>query len=333
MNGKMKWYLVLLIIFFLFSSFNITSIADGKKLQLGHVDPTTEEDLYHIPVAKFIELVYERTNGEIEITEFGNCALGGDRELIEGMQFGTVDMALVSNAPIGAFAPAFMALDLPFIFPSAECAHQVLDGPVGRKILDTLDPIGIKGLAFTEAGFMQMLNNVQPIEKPEDLQGIKFRVMQTPIYIRMFETMGANAIPMPFGEVFSAIQQGVMDGLTVPIMGSHIYGDIIKYLSITENNYNAPSFQVSHSVWNTLSTEEQQIFLESALDAARFGREKVKEIESELLVEIAEIGIEINAEIKKSPFQKAARPLYEEFRDQIGSDLLDELLEETGKCQ
>jgi len=333
MKSKMKCYLVLCIIFCLFLSLNSTSITASKKFQLGHVDPVTEEDLYHIPVVKFIELVYERTNGEIEITEFGNCALGGDRGLIEGMQIGTVDMALVSNAPIGSFAPAFMALDLPFIFPSAECAHQVLDGVVGRKILDTLDPIGIKGLAFTEAGFMQMLNNIRPIEKPEDLQGIKFRVMQTPIYIRMFESMGANAIPMPFGEVFSAIQQGVMDGLTVPIMGSHIYGNIIKYLSLTKNNYNAPSFQVSHSVWNTLSEEEQQILLESALDAARFGRIKVKEIEAEVLVEIEEIGIKINTDIDKKPFQKAVKPLYEEFRDKIGSDILDSLLEETAKCQ
>lgn len=335
MKGK-KILIVLcgILLLFVFSFSNAT-LAASKKIQLGHVNPAAEQDLYHIPVAKLIELVAERTNGEIEITEFPNCTLGGDRELVEGMQIGTVDMALVSNAPIGAFAPAFMALDLPFIFPSAECAHQVLDGPVGRAILDTLDPIGVKGLAFTEAGFMQILNNVRPIEKPEDVAGIKFRVMQTPVYIGMFESMGSNAIPMPWGEVYTAIQQGVMDGLTIPIGSIYNvgYGEIVKYLSLTKNNYNAPSLQISHFVWNTLSEEEQQILLQSALDAANFGRERIKEIEAELLVKLEEQGMEIIREIEIVPFQNAVKPMYEEFREAIGSDMLNMLLAETAKCQ
>lgn len=335
MKSRLNLKIFLLSILILLISFNIPSLALSKSFQLGHVNPAAEQDLYHIPVAKFIELVYERTNGEIEITEFPSCSIGNDRALLEGMQLGTVDMALVSNAPIGSFAPAFMALDLPFIFPSAECAHQVLDGPVGRKILDTLDPIGIKGLAFTEAGFMQILNNVRPIEKPEDVEGVKFRVMETPVYLGMFKEMGTNAIPMPWDEVYTAIQQGVMDGLTIPIGSIYNcgYGEIVKYLSLTENNYNAPSLQVSRIVWDTLSKEEQQILLDSALDAANYGRAKVKEIEAELLKKLEEQGMEIIYEVDKKPFQEAVRPLYEDFRDQIGSDLLDALLEETDKCQ
>jgi len=332
---RKKFILCIIVLITLCLLFSLNSLAAKKKYQLGQVNPAAEKDLYHIPVAKFIELVYERTNGEIEITEFPSCSLGGDRELLEGMQIGTVDMALVSNAPIGAFAPAFMALDLPFIFPSAECAHQVLDGPVGRAILDTLEPIGIKGLAFTEAGFMQMLNNVRSIEKPEDVAGIKFRVMQTPIYIGLFKSLGSNAIPMPWGEVYTAIQQGVMDGLTIPIGSIYNcgYGEIVKHLSLTTNNYNAPSLQVSLSVWDTFSQEEQQILLDSALDAANFGRNRAKEIEAELIIKLEEQGMEIVKSIDKAPFQKAVRPLYEEFRSKIGSDILDSLLEETAKCK
>jgi len=332
---RKKFILSIIILITLCLLFSLNILAAKRNYQLGQVNPAAEKDFYHIPCAKFIELVYERTNGEIEITEFPNCSLGGDRELLEGMQIGTVDMALVSNAPIGAFAPAFMALDLPFIFPSAECAHQVLDGPVGRAILDTLEPIGIKGLAFTEAGFMQMLNNVRPIEKPEDLAGTKFRVMQTPVYIGLFKYLGSNAIPMPWGEVYTAIQQGVMDGLTIPIGSIYNvgYGEIVKYLSLTTNNYNAPSLQVSLSVWDTFSQEEQQILLDSALDAAKFGRDKVKEIEAELIIKLEEQGMEVVKNIDKAPFQKAVRPLYEEFRSEIGSDILDSLLEETAKCK
>jgi len=330
-----KFILCIISLIILCLLFSLNSFAAKKKYQLGHVNPVAEKDLYHIPAAKFIELVYERTNGEIEITEFPSCSLGGDRELLEGMQLGTIDMALVSNAPIGAFAPAFMALDLPFIFPSSECAHQVLDGPAGRAILDTLEPIGIKGLAFTEAGFMQILNNVRPIEKPEDVAGIKFRVMQTPIYIGLFKCLGSNAIPMPWGEVYTAIQQGVMDGITIPIGSIYNcgYGEIVKYLSLTTNNYNAPSLQVSLSVWDSLSHEEQQILLDSALDAANFGRDRAKEIEAELTIKLEEQGMEIIRNIDKAPFQKAVRPLYEEFRSKIGSDILDLLLEETAKCK
>jgi len=333
----MKRYILFLVLMFIvlvfLASYTSQIFAETQKIQFGYTTAASETDPYCIASTKFADLIKEKTDGKIELQLFPSNQLGDERAMIEGMQIGTLDAGLITNAPISGFIPAFMVLDLPFIFSDADNAHKLLDGPAGRALLDKLDTIGIKGLAFAEGGFRHMINNVRPIVKVEDVKNIKFRVMQNPVYIGLFQYLGSNAIPMPWGEVFTAVQQGVMDGLEIPISvtWSNNYFEATKYLSLTGHTYSPLIFMVSKGLWDSLSPEYQKIFLESAYEAAVYEREKANEIEAGLLNKLKEKGMEINEVPDKAPFQEAVKPLYEEFKEKIGADVLEMFLEESGK--
>jgi tripartite ATP-independent transporter DctP family solute receptor len=335
----MKRYILFLVMFFIvltfFASYTNQIFAETRKIQFGYVTAASKTDPYCIASTKFADLIKEKTDGEIELQLFPSGQLGNERDMIEGIQIGTLDAGLITNAPISGFVSSFMVLDLPFIFSDADNAHKTLDGPAGRALLDKLDTIGIKGLAFAEGGFRHMINNVRPIVKVEDVKGIKFRVMKNPVYIGLFKSLGSNAIPMPWGEVFTAVQQGVMDGLEIPISvtWSNNYFEVTKYLSLTGHTYSPLVFMVSKGVWNSLSPDYQKIFLESAHEAAVYERARVKEIEADLLNKLKEKGMEINEVPDKKPFQEAVKPLYEEFKEKIGAGVLKMVLEEAGKNQ
>ena len=329
-NYVLVFFVTIIILLVLANS----TLASPKKIQIGHVTVPTDTDAYQMACVKFAELAKERTGGEIEFEIFPNSQLGDERDLIEGMQIGSVDAGLITNAPIGGFVPSFMILDMPFIFRNADCAHKTLDGKAGETLLEKLDSIGIKGLAFAEGGFRHMINNVNPINTAEDTQGIKFRVMESPIYIGMFKSLGSNAIPMPWGEVFTAVQQGVMDGLEIPM--SSIYScklyEVTKYLSLTEHTYSPLIFMISNSVWNTLSDEHKQILKGAAKDAAVYERARLAEIENEFIKNVENEGMIVNKVDDKTSFQEAVKPMYEDFKDQIGEDILDLFMEEIAKC-
>jgi len=333
----MKKYNIMLIITLVVLFFLLSVVSQGfagpRKIQFGWTTAASETDPYCIASTKFADLIKEKTNGKFEFELFPSNQLGDERAMIEGMQMGTIDAGLITNAPISGFVSSFMVLDLPFIFSSADIAHKTLDGPAGRMLLNKLDAIGIKGLAFAEGGFRQMINNVRPIISLQDVKGIKFRVMQNPIYIGLFQSLGSNAIPMPWGETFTAVQQGVMDGLEIPIsvIWSNSYFEVTKYLSLTGHTYSPLVFMVSMGVWNSLSPEEQTIFLESAHEAAIYGRAKNQEIEIDLLKRLEEKGMLINEVPDKKPFQEAVRSLYGEFEDKIGAEVIKTVIEEATK--
>jgi len=335
----MKRYILFLIVIVIVLTFLATYtsqiFAEAKIIQFGFVTPMNDTNPYSLAAVKFADLVKERTNGKIEFELYPSSQLGNERDMIEGMQIGTIGAGLITNAPIGGFVRSFMVLDLPFIFSNADDAHKTLDGPFGRVLLDKLDAIGIKGLAFAEGGFRHMINNVRPIVKAEDVKGIKFRVMKSPIYIGLFKCLGSNAIPMPWGEVFTATSQGVVDGLEIPItqVWSQKFFEITKYLSLTGHTYSPLVFMFSIGVWNSLSPDYQKICIESAHEASVYGREKVKEIEKGLLAKLKEKGMEINEVPDKKAFQEAVKPLYEEFKEKIGPDILMMALEEAKKNQ
>ena len=164
-------------------------------IKLAHV--CTEEDIFHLQSVKFKELVEKATNGQIEIKIFPNKQLGGsESDLITMAQTGTIGLATITCGPITTFDPLFGVLDMPFLFVDRQQAYKVLDGPIGQNFLDSLSKIGIKGLAFGERGLRSVSSNVRPIVKPSDLEGIKIRVMESPIYVALFKALGANPLPM-----------------------------------------------------------------------------------------------------------------------------------------
>ncbi len=305
-----------------------TAVAGPVQLKLGFVTAANEKDPYFITADKFSKLVSEYTQGRYKIKLFGSSQLGNDTALVKNLSMGTIDFGVVTNAPVGAFINPFMVLDLPFMFPSANVAHEVLDGPAGRMLLEKLSKLSIKGLAFSEGGFRHMINNVRPVNTPADLKSVKYRVMKTPVYIGMFKSLGANAVPMPWGEVFTAVQQKVVDGLEipVPVIYANKYYEVTKYLSLTGHTYSPLVLMASNRTWKKISPEDQVLFLKAALEAAAYERTVIAGIIRDYLENLKKEGMVVNQVADKIPFQKAVKPMYKEFESKIGTDVLNTFL-------
>lgn len=305
---------------------------DAKKetmvLKLGHV--ANLEQPYHLAAELFAKNVKERTNGEIEIQVFPNSQLGGQRDLLEGLQLGTVDISLTSSATLGNFIPTAQVIDFPFIFRDLEHVYKVLDGPLADEIYAGAEDQGMKVLSTWENGFRNVGNNTRSVVTPEDMEGIKIRVFQNQLYIKMFEGLGALPTPMAMSEVFTALQQGTIDAMenaVVQIYASK-YHEILKHLTLTEHTYNPETVCISLDKWNQISPENQKIILEAAVESRDFNRTLAAEKTTEYLEKMKEAGVEI---VELTPEQKAAfkekmMPVWEQFYDVVGKDLVEKVI-------
>jgi tripartite ATP-independent transporter DctP family solute receptor len=317
-----------LFLCFLLCFFALPAFGQPIELKLGYATAAIETDPYHITCQKWGQLIEKYTNGKFKVNLFPSGQLGNEREMIKNLTMGTMDLGVITNAVVGAFISANMALDLPFMFPSREVAHGVLDGEVGQMLISRLSKLRIVGLAFSEGGFRHMINNVRPINTPEDTKGIKFRVMKTPIYIGLFQSLGSNAVPMPWGEVFTAVQQKVIDGLEIPIpvIYSNKYHEITKYLSLTSHTYSPLLVMCSEQRWKKLSAGEKEIFKKAAREATLYEREALNQVVGVTLQKIKAGGMVVNEVANKKPFQEAVKPLYKKFEGEIGKDVLDAVI-------
>ncbi|MBO8140769.1 MAG: DctP family TRAP transporter solute-binding subunit [Firmicutes bacterium] len=321
--------LVMLAILGVLGAAIVTPVDAQTTLRLGWTTADAPQDPYAITARRFKELVEERTDGRYRIALFPNNQLGDERAMIEAMGIlGTLDMGVITNAPISGFVPAFQVLDMPFLFADAKQAHKILDGPIGQELLAKLEPIGIKGLGFSEGGFRYMINNVRPIKTPSDVQGVKFRVMENPVYIQMFQALGSNPTPMAWGETFTAVQQGTIDGLEIPIPVIHQnkYYEVTRYLSLTRHTYSPLVVMVSMQTWERLPEEDQVIFQEAAREAIEYTRVRNEMTTARLLKELQDLGMQVNDIENPALFREMVRPVYERFRDQVGPDLMDRVL-------
>lgn len=330
----------LLIVIFLFTlnlvacnTKNEKSKAEDETYQLKFywVTSDTENDPYAIAAHAFKDSVEAKTNGKVKINLYPNAQLGGERDAIEGMSLGTIDMGVITNAPVSGLAPEFQALDLPFIFDSSEQAHEILDSEFGKNLLSKLEEKGIKGLGYAEGGFRMMINNTRPINTPSDVEGVKFRVMENPIYIGMFKALGSNPTPMSWEKTFTAVQQKTIDGLESPIsvISQNKYYEVTKYLSLTNHTYSPLIFMASMKSWGKLPEDIQTRIQESVDEAVEFERNKNGENVSILLEDLKSKGMVINEVEDFSLFKEKVEPLYNQFEDEIGKSILEELLEKT----
>ena len=201
-------------------------------LKLGHA--VAPEHPYHLGAVRYSELVAQRTKNKVKIDVYPSTQLGNERDMVEGLQLGTIDLVVTSTGPLGGFVPRIFVVDLPFLFRDREHAYKVLDGSIGRELLDAFSAKGIRGLAFWENGFRQMTNSVRPIEKPEDLKGIKIRTMENKVHLSAFRAFGASPTPMAWSEVYTALQQKTIDAQENPIAIIYfqkIY-EVQKYLGL-----------------------------------------------------------------------------------------------------
>ena len=303
---------------------NAAEEPTGEVITLRASSSTAPTHPYNVGLEKFAELVAERTNGQIKIDIFPSAQLGDERANIEDLQMGTLDIAVSSTGPLGNFVEDFLILDLPYLFSNYEHAHAVLDGEIGEGLKAKLNDLGIVGGAFWENGFRQMTNSKLAINTPADCAGLKLRCMENQAHIAAFSALGMDPTPMAWSEVFTALQQGVIDGQENPI--AVIYSNAVyeaqKHLAITNHVYSAAMILFSQATMEKLTEEQQQILLDAAQEVADYERSLCEDSEAEQIAEMESKGLKVTyPEI--APFQEALTGVYAEFAEQFGQKNID----------
>ncbi len=274
--------------------------------------------------AKFEQLVEERTNGKIEVEVFYGGVLGTSREALEAVQVGTQTMVDAATAPIVAFEPSFGVLNLPYMFSSREQWYGILDSQLGQDLLKKLEPQGFVGLAYLENGVRHVTNNVKPIYSWEDLDGIKIRLMQNQIFISTFEQFGCLTTTTPWSELYSALQQNVVDAQENPaanIQNGKLY-EVQKYLSLTGHTYDPNIYFVNKNFYDSLPNEYQTILDEAAQEVAEWQRSQAIAAEKEsfdFLSDYMEINEVSSEEIVR--FREKCKPVYDSQKANIGEEV------------
>lgn len=303
---------------------SVPAFAGKVVLKLGHIAEPIHP--YGQGADKFAELVKEKSGGDIIVKVFPSSQLGGQKDLIEGLIFGTVDMALVGTAVLGQFQPQISIFDLPFLFQDREHAYKSLD-TVGMDLGKALEPKGIKLLGYMENGIRHLTNNVREVKTPADMKGLKIRVMTNKIYIAMMKALGASPTPMAFGELYSAMQQGTVDGQENP--SAHIWTkrffEVQKYASKTAHSYAPEPVVMSMLSWGKLSADQKKIVTEAAKEAVAWQRKFSEQKDAEYWKLIQESGKIKITEVDRSVFMEATKPVYKEFAPMVGQDNIDKI--------
>jgi tripartite ATP-independent transporter DctP family solute receptor len=264
---------------------------------------------------KFKELIAFRSNGILKAQVFPNHQLGNEREMIEGVSSGIIQTAVITNAPFGTFQYKMMHFDLPFLFKDRAQAHEVLDGPLGRDALKSLETISIKGLAFAEGGFRHIITKGVPISHPNDLKGISFRVMETPVYMATFRALGAKPTPIAWGNAYNALQQGIIEGLEIPIavIYENQFYKISKHLTLSYHTY-SPLVLIANLRWfENLTPQFQTIIEKSARDSAVYERKMIAQNEKLYLEKLKNEGLNIITIENMDPWREKVKPVYDQF--------------------
>lgn len=289
---------------------------------------TTPTSHYGVGAEAFIAKLNELSNGEFVGEQAPGGQLGGERDLIEGLQIGSVDMAMTSTGPLGNFVPEVYALDLPFLFRDYDHARNVLDGEIGQELLEKVNENDLVGLAWAENGFRHVTNSQRPVRTPEDLKGLKLRTMENRVHMAAFTGMGASPTPMAFPEVFGALQQGVVDGQENPVtvITASKFWEVQKYVSLTGHVYSPAIFLVSPSLFDGLSDEQKGWFYEAARAGVEANRAEVNRLEEAGVAILLENGMEVITDIDKAPFAALAEETaYSVYTDQYGTEMIERI--------
>jgi TRAP-type transport system periplasmic protein len=290
-----------------------------------------------IGVEKFGELVKEKSGGLITVKPFPGGTLGPDLPVVSAMQGGTIEMTVMNASLLAGNVKEMAVLDFPFLFNNSEEAYAVVDGPVGQKLFEKLPDRGLVGLAYFDLGFRQMNNQKRPINKAEDLVGLKMRVIPTPIYVDFMNAIGANAVPMPFTETYAALETGAIDGMTNPLLNitDMKFYEVTKYLTITNHMYNPQAVIMSKKTWDKLSEDEKKIIQEAATEATAYQRKVTQETNAKALETLKAGGMEVTElppeEIAK--LKEKAKPVIKKHTQSVGPEFVAALDAEIAKVR
>nr|WP_298681570.1 TRAP transporter substrate-binding protein [uncultured Dongia sp.] len=291
----------------------LTSPAFAKEFRSSDVHPDDYPTV--MAVKKLGEIIAERTGGKHSVKVFGQSALGSEKDTVEQVKLGALDMVRVNVAAFNNIVPETIVPALPFLFKSKEHMRKTLDGPIGDEILSALEAQGYIGLAFYDSGSRSFYTVEKPIKTVADMKGLKLRVQQSDLWVMLIELLGGNPTPLPYAEVYTALKTGVVDGAenNWPSYESSHHYEVAKFYSLTEHSMSPELLVFSKAVWDTLPKEEQDIIRQAAKESVPYMRElwDAREEQSRKAVEAA--GATITSDVDRAAFAAAAQPIYEKF--------------------
>lgn len=285
---------------------------------------------------KFADLVAQKSGGKIKVTLFANAVLGSDTQNLSAVRGGTLDFASMATGLLAGIDKQFMVFDFPFLFDSPQEAYGLADGPVGTKQQAGLAAHGIVGLGIWDLGFRNMTNSKRPIARHEDLQGLKLRVIASPIYLDMFSTLGANPVPMTFGEVYGALESRAIDGQDNPVgvIESAKFAEVQKYLSLTRHIYTGMPVLMSKKTWDGMSEAERKIITDAANEAKQEERRIAQAKEAESITNLRKT-MQVNevAPAELARLRQKVQPVVEKFAKEVGEPLMAQVNAELARMR
>ena len=289
-------------------------------LKIGYATSATSH--YGVGSTAFCDDIEKGTQGRYKCQQFPNSALGGEREMIEAVQLGTLDIVNTSTGPVGNFVPEVKIVDIPFLFRDYDHARRVLDGPIGQDILTKFPAKGLVALSWTENGFRHMTNNKHAIVKPADAAGLKMRTMENKVHMEGYRAFGIQPTPMAFPEVFGALQQGTVDGQEnpIPVILASKFSQVQKHLSLTGHVYSPALLITSPRLMNKLSDADKKVFAEAAKKATVAQRKKVNEDENNGIAQLEKEGMQVVRKVDGQAFRDSLRDAYANYSKEFGAE-------------
>lgn len=335
---KKVFTLVLIIclvsVFMVGCSTNKEASKDAVKAKVMKITSVNTKDrALTIGLDKFAEIVAKETGGAIRVEVYSDSVLGGERQILEGVQMGTVQGGLVSTAVTGTLVPRVAAFDLPFLFKDKQTAFKVLDGPIGQEILKDLPGKGVIGFGYWDSGFRHLTNSKREVKTLADMEGLKVRTMESKVHVDTWKTLGVNPTPMAFNQLYTALEQRVVDGQENPwvIIKTNKLYEVQKYMTNTGHVYSSSVFVISKVFWDSLNDKEKEIMTKAELEAKAYERQLNEKQDNDCLKDLVTAGMQVTelAPGEKEKIVQKLQQVYKDFAASIGGDLVDRLLAAT----
>jgi tripartite ATP-independent transporter DctP family solute receptor len=295
---------------------------DIKERNIKFAFANTADSAHGIGAKRFAEVVASKSGGKLNVKLYGSGTLGGEAVVASAMQGGTIEMSMMGPGLLTGMDKEFGVFDTPFLFDTFKEVDAALDGPVGKKLLDKLPAKGLVGLSYWDHGFRILTNSKRPIAKLEDIQGLKIRVQQIPVFIESFNAMGANAVPMPFPELYSALEQKAVDGQENPFISVEVtkFYEVQKYASTTRHAYSPLLVLMSKKFWDQLSADERKVLTDAANEVKSYERQVSRELDAKALDTLKSRGMvitEVSAQ-ERARMRDKLKPVIDKHRQATG---------------
>jgi tripartite ATP-independent transporter DctP family solute receptor len=335
MKTESRWSLALAVALLLAA--DAAYAQDFKERSLRVAYQNAADHPVGLGLQRFAEILQSKSGGKLSIRLFPGGQLGGDLQTVSALQGGTLDMTVLNTGVLAGIDKNTAVLDFPYLFNNEKEADAVVDGPVGKKLHERLAAKGLIGLGYFENGFRQLTNSRRPVTKLEDFQGLKLRVLQLPLFIEVFKELGTNPVPLPFPELYTALEQKVVDGQENP-PNTIYFGklhEVQKYVSLTKHVFNPQSVLISKRTWDRLSADEKKLIEEAAKEAALHQRQLSREQSKKSLEAIKSAGAEINEvspqEIER--IRQKIKPVVDKFAKELDQEIVQQVSAEVAKAR